>query len=217
MNENLILENQNLIYGLMKFYSFYPNKEDLFQAGRLGMLEAYTKYNPNLNIKFTTFAYKYILGEMRKLIREDKTLKINRNLQALNSKIEKASMYLSQQLGYFPSNKDIAQFLEIPEELVIEALNTPKTIHSLDEPLTSNGKEINLLDTISIEEKNKDELMMLKTELENLSPSEQELILKRYYEGYTQQETAEMLGKSQVQVYRQEQKVFKKLKDRMLI
>ncbi len=217
MTKELILENQNLIYGLMKLYSFYPNKEDLFQAGCLGMIEAHKKYNPEYNIKFTTFAYKYILGEMRKLIREDKTLKINRTLQSLNSKIEKASQYLNQKLLRAPSNKEIALFLEVPEELIIEALNTPKNIQSLHEPLTNNGKEIFLIDTVGIEDKSRDELLMLKEELKKLNEEDITLINKRYFEGYTQQETADLLGKSQVQIYRQEQKVFKKIKENMII
>ena len=84
--EQLILENQNLIYSITKYFEKYANKEDLFQAGCMGMIMAYKNYNPDMNVKFTTYAYPYILGEMKKLVREDKSIKISRNIQLLNLK-----------------------------------------------------------------------------------------------------------------------------------
>ena len=68
--ETLIVENQKLIYSIMKYFYNYPNKEDLYQAGCIGLIEAYYRYNNEFNTKFTTYAYPYILGEMRKLVRE---------------------------------------------------------------------------------------------------------------------------------------------------
>ena len=73
--EEIILENQNLIYSITKYFENYKSKEDLFQAGCIGMILAYKNYDDTMNVKFTTYAYPYILGEMRKLIREDKGIK----------------------------------------------------------------------------------------------------------------------------------------------
>ena len=84
---NLILNNEKLIYSIINYFKNYNSKEDLFQAGCLGLVDAYKKYNPNMGCKFTTYAYTYILGEMRKLVREDKGIKISRQITKLNLKI----------------------------------------------------------------------------------------------------------------------------------
>ena len=65
--EQLILEYEKLIYSVMKIFRNYPNKEDLFQVGCIGLINAYNNYNSNINAKFSTYAYSYILGEMKKL------------------------------------------------------------------------------------------------------------------------------------------------------
>ena len=87
---NLIMNNERLIYSIANYFKNYQSKEDLYQAGCLGLITAYKKYDPNMHCKFTTYAYPYILGEMRKLVREDKGLKISREITKLNLKIEKA-------------------------------------------------------------------------------------------------------------------------------
>ena len=74
----LIKENEKLIYSISNYFKNYNSKEDLYQAGCLGLIEAYKRYNPEMNAKFTTYAYPYILGEMRKQVREDKGVKISR-------------------------------------------------------------------------------------------------------------------------------------------
>src|SRR5215510_7553556 len=94
--ESLILKNERLIYSIMKYFDRYQNKEDLFQAGCIGLIEAYHRYDETHGTKFSTYAYDYILGEMRKLVREDKGIKVNRKISSLYLKIEKASILLSQ-------------------------------------------------------------------------------------------------------------------------
>ena len=76
--KDLIMNNQNLIYKLTHYFKNYENKEDLFQAGCIGMVKAYKKYDSSFNVKFTTFAFPYILGEMKKFAREDKGIKISK-------------------------------------------------------------------------------------------------------------------------------------------
>lgn len=215
--EELIMENSNLIYSITKYFEKYGNKEDLFQAGCIGMMLAYKNYDPSQNVKFTTYAYPYILGEMKKLVREDKTIKVSRNLQLLNLKIDRAMILLAQNLMREPNITEISDYLEIPEYLIAEALGSIQPICSLDEPLVNDGKEITLHDTIGqIETATQDELMMLKEELLHLTPMERTLIEKRYMEDLTQQQTAQILGMSQVQVSRKEQKVLCKLKDKLI-
>ena len=213
--EELILENKNLIYSITRYFEKYSNKEDLFQAGCIGMIMAYKNYNPDMNVKFTTYAYPYILGEMKKLVREDKSIKISRNIQLLNLKVEKANILLTQKLMRKPTILELADFLEIPVYMIEEAINSNKPIYSIDEPLNDEGKDITLQDTIGKTD-DIDDLLLLREELSKLNPFEQQLINKRYINDLTQQQTAYELGISQVQVSRGEQKILTKLKSKLV-
>jgi len=214
--EQLILENQNLIYSVTKYFEKCASKEDLFQAGCIGMIMAYKNYNPDMNVKFTTYAYPYIMGEMKKLVREDKNIKISRDIQLLNLKIEKARVILTQKMMREPSNSEISMFLEIPLEMVDEAINSMKPIYSLDEPVNKEGKDISLNELVGkFDNPYIDDLIQLKYELASLTPFERKLIEQRYVQDLTQQETAINLGISQVQVSRNEKKVLIKLKNKL--
>ena len=201
--ETLIIQNQRLIYSIMKYFYNYPNKDDLYQAGCIGLIEAYYRYQSEQNTKFTTYAYPYILGEMRKLIREDKGIKISRNISSLYLKIEKASILLSQRLMREPSVCEIASFLEIDENLVIEAINSTNVLLDIDEIPISHHDDLN-------------DSICLKDELNKLSSEEWSIIKNRYLDDKTQTETANIMGMSQVQVFRKEQKVLQKLKKRLV-
>lgn len=212
---NIIINNEKLIYSICNYFKNYKNKEDLYQAGCLGLINAYKRYNPNMNCKFTTYAYPYILGEMRKLVREDKGVKISREISKLNLKIEKAYILLSQKLMKEPTTLEIANFLEIPEFYVSEALLSLNSIKSIDEPVNSEGREFTLQEVIG-NTNNIDDLILLRESLKTLNKEEQELINNRYINDYTQTETSKIIGISQVQVSRKEQKVLEKLKSKMV-
>ena len=193
----------------------YKSKEDLFQAGCLGLINAYKKYDPSMNCKFTTYVYPYILGEMRKLVRQDKGLKISREITKLNLKIEKAYVLLTQKLMKEPTITEVADYLNVPEFYVSEAINSLNKIKSIDEPINSDGKEFTLQDVVGKMD-NIDDLIMLKESLKTLNKEEMELISNRYIKDYTQTQTSKIIGMSQVQVSRKEQKVLQKLKQKMV-
>lgn len=218
MNEitNLIMKNEKLIYSIANYFRNYTSKEDLYQAGCLGLINAYKRYNPNMNCKFTTYAYPYILGEMRKLVREDKGIKISREISKLNLKIEKAYVLLSQKLMKEPSVLEISDFLGIPEYYVSEAIISLNKIKSIDESVNVEGRELTLQDVIGQSE-NVDDLILLKESLNELNSEEKAIIDNRYIKDYTQTETSKIVGMSQVQVSRKEQKVLQKLKQKMVV
>lgn len=221
MNQNLeqiIDENKNLIYSISHYFENYPNKEDLFQAGVIGLITAYKNYDASFNNKFTTYAYTYILGEMKKFVREDKGIKISRDITKLNLQIEKASILLAQKLMRQPTVREIASYLEIDEYFIVEAMKSVNVLQSLDEPINNDGKQITLYDTVGEEkENNLDELIALRNELESLSDLERSLIEQRYMNDMTQSQTAKILGMTQVQVSRKEQKVLTKLKSKLVV
>lgn len=214
----LIHDNNPLIHSLTHKFNYYPNKDDLYQVGVIGLINAYKKFDDTYGVKFTTYAYPYIWGEMRKFAREDKRIKISRTYLTLNLKINKAIILLSQKLMRSPSYAEIADYLDVPEYLIAQSLNLTNLVQSLDEPIiTGESKELSLYDTIpNIETMDLDSLIALKEELKQLDPVEQSIINMRYYEGLTQQEVAQNIGANQVQVSRREQKILSKLRKNLV-
>lgn len=212
----ILEENSKIIYSVVNIFNNGTNKEDLYQVGVVGVLKAYKNFDSKMNVKFTTYAYPYIVGEIKKFIREDKGIKVSRNISKFNYQIEHVSNLLSQKLYRTPTTKEIADFLNIDEIYVIDSINSRREIKSIDEPLASDSKELTLHETIPDKKTNIDELISLRDELKKLNEFEKELISNRYFCDNTQSETASILGISQVQVSRNEQKILTKLKSKLL-
>ena len=214
--EEIVVENQNLIYSVVNEFGNEINKEDLFQVGVMGMIKAYKNFDESLNIKFTTYAYTYILGEIKKYIREDRGFKVSRQTSSLGYKIEKARELLAQKYNKVPTYNEIAVYLEIPEYIIAEAINSKQEIKSIDSAVAIDSKELTLHETIPSKREDIDSLILLKEELLKLEDNEKELLHKRYFEDMTQTEVANAFGMTQVQVSRSEKKVLTKLKSRMM-
>lgn len=211
MNEELkelIINNQNLIYSIAS--KFKGDKEDLFQAGCLGLIDAYQKYDSNYNTKFTTYAYPFIMGEMYKYVLGDKNIKLSSEIVKLNLAIKKAEDYLTQKYKRGPTDIELSSFLEIPVYKLVETRNCYQTL-SLDD----DTNESSLYDFVSFDDVSKDDLILLRDALNRLEAKEKELIIKRYFYNKTQQEVANELGINQVKVSREEGKVLTKLKKYM--
>lgn len=210
---SIILDNQGLIYEAMKYFRNYNNKEDLYQVGCIGFIKAYKNYKSDKGCKFTTYAFSYILGEMKKLVREDKGIKISNQISKLNLKIDKAYILLSQKLMRMPSTYEVASYLEIPEYLVSEVINSNMGIKSIDEAINSDS-DMCLQDVIGYSD-NVDDLLYLENSISKLNDEEKSIIYNRYMNDLTQSETSKIMGISQVQVSRKEQKILQKLKYQM--
>ena len=213
---DLVLENKNLIYKITTFFTGYSNKEDLFQVGVIGLINAYKKYDSSFNTKFSTYAYPFIFGEINSYVKKDRGIKVSREISSLYSKIEKASMLLTQKMMREPSISEISSFLEIDESLVSEAMMARYPTISVDSVISDDGKELTLLDVIPIDEMDINTLVALREELSKLDIEEQQIINSRYMNDLTQSEVASNMGMSQVQVSRKEQKVLKKLRDSLV-
>ena len=210
----LLEQNKNLIYKISTLFTSYSNKEDLFQVGCIGLINAYKKYDPSFNTKFSTYAYPFILGEISNYVKKDRGIKIGRDVCKINSLIERASILLTQKLMREPTVREISSYLDIDECLVIDALMSRYPIMSMDSVINDEGREITLLDTIpDVNSMDMNTLVALKEELIKLSPLERQIINERYINNSTQSEVASILGISQVQVSRKEQKVLSKLRD----
>lgn len=216
MTEDEIEEYSNLIYSITKYFEAYKYKEDLYQEGVVALLKAKQKYNPSYDVKFSTFAFKYIYGEMSKTVREDKNIKISRNVIRLKKSIEKASDYLRQRLFREPTLNELADFLDIDEYEISNAIKISGNTKSMDEIISSDNKELTYYDILSKEDLDINTLVALKEELQTLTPKQKEIIKERYNMDLTQQEVARNLGLTQVKVSREEQKIKQKLKKNLI-
>lgn len=210
----VITENEKLIYKITHYFTNYESKEDLFQVGCVGLIKAYQNYKEGYNTKFTTYAYPYILGEIKRYIREDKGIKISRDISKLSLKIEKANILLTQKLMRIPTVSELSEFLGVDEILIVEALSSNNVVQSLDEPVECKDDTICLYDKIGVVENlDKDTLIALKWELQSLDKDDYNIINSHYIKDLTQSEIADELGMSQVQVSRREKKVLVKLRE----
>lgn len=200
-----LLDYEGLIYSIINKYPKRFEREDLYQVGMLGLIDAYKHYDSLQGTKFSTYAYYYIIGEVNKYIRESSSLKVSKNLIELKKSIIKTKELMIQRLGREPSNTEIALYLEVEEEMICMAMQATDEMESLD----------NVYDTVKTYDDTSPEVLDLRNEIMNLSSEERNLILARYYEELTQTETSNILGISQVQVSRNETKILQKLKARL--
>ena len=121
----LIYENENLIYYFVNKYKNQINKEDLYQVGVIGIINAYKNYKKENGVKFSTYAYTYIMGEIKKYIREDKTIKISKDFNSLRYKINNAKILLSQKLMREVTTQDLVTYLDIDEYTLSKIQSIP--------------------------------------------------------------------------------------------
>jgi len=200
-----LLEYDGLIYKIISKYPKRYDRDDLYQVGMLGLIDAYKHYNSNYDTKFSTFAYYYIVGEVNKYIRENSSLKISRNIIELKKKILECRDVMTQKLGRAPTNLEISLYLDVDISLIDNALVATDEVASIDD-------NINLIKSY---DDTSPEVLDLKGELNKLSSEEKKLIYARYFEDLTQSETSNILGMSQVQVSRSESKILKKLRENL--
>lgn len=213
----LIEENKNLIYSIASKYSMNYSIEDLFQVGVIGLIDAYKHYKKDSQSKFSTYAFQYIRGSIIEYIKKDRNIKVSENYLKLYKSYIKARELLIHKLNKEPSIREISVFLNVDESILSEAINASTFTTSLDSNIDEENS-ITCLDTYGIDYRDQiDNLLDVKNALNNLTEEEQKLIEYRYYQDYTQSETAELLGISQVQVSRNEKLVLSKMRKSIVV
>ena len=210
-NEMITMYDNYIYYIISRYYSGYPSPEDLFQAGRIGLIVAYSKYDPSYGTQFKTYAFDFIKGEISKFIRQDRPAKYSRSVTKLKYLIERETAIMTQELMRVPTVSELAERLGEPEENIIEAMQTIYQAQSIQSPIVCDGKEITIEDSIAAPQTDVDTMIAFRDSLQSLSPFEQELMKRRYLYGETQAEIAERLGTNQVQVSRKVKKIGEKI------
>ena len=206
--EKILKDNEKMIWKITNYF-YNVDKNDLFQAGVVGLFKALKNYKTNNKTKFSTFAYDYIFGEMY-LLSCNRDIKISKDILKLYKKIEEARYILAQKLYRVPNNLELSEYLGLPLSSVEGAILSANTIMSLDD---DNNDERSLYESISVDNFDPDLKILLNDSLDILSQEEKEIIKSRYYEDLTQSEVAKKLNMTQVKVSRYEKKSIKKMHD----
>lgn len=216
--EQYIKGNLRLVLSVIKRFSgSNENADDLFQIGCIGLMKAIDNFNTELNVKFSTYAVPMIIGEVRRYLRDNNSIRVSRSLRDVAYKaIYAKENYLRKNLKE-PTIEEIAQEVGIDKEEIAYALDAIQSPMSLYEPIyTEGGDTLYVMDQIS-DKKNKEENwvenLALRDALERLGERERNIIELRFYEGKTQMEVAGELGISQAQVSRLEKNALRSMRN----
>ena len=203
--ERLVVENTNLIYKLARSFGD-KNIDDLYQVGVIGLIYAYNNFDFSYNVKFSTYAYPFIIGEMKKYLRENKSIKISRDIMYLSNRLDKLIELLTQKYRRIPTVKELSEETSIEEWKIIEAINIKNCVKSIDEPINDDMTLKDIIEDNKYKEDSELEEMLNKLDLE-----ERQIIENRYLLDKSQREIKKMIGYSQAKVSRIERRVLQKL------
>jgi RNA polymerase sporulation-specific sigma factor len=218
--QELIYGNLRLVLSIVqRFTARKENLDDLFQVGCIGLCKAVDNFNVELDVKFSTYAVPMIIGEIRRYLRDNNSIRISRSVRDLAYKALQAREELTKEKSEDPTIEAIAERLGEKKEVVVRALEAIVEPISLYEPVfTEGGDSIYVLDQIS-DSSSSDEIwlenIVLREAMKRLSAREQKIIYMRYYMNKTQMEIASEIGISQAQVSRLEKAALKQMKTQM--
>ncbi len=209
--EKLIVENNNLIKSIVRRYL---NKgveyDDLYQLASMGLLKAINGFDEAFGVRFSTYAVPMIAGEIKRFMRDDGSIKVSRAIKCCAKEINKFIEKYSIEHGTQPSVKIISDEFNMPESEVVFTMGStrmPVSIFNQSDYKDEKGQE--LLEKLPIEDKQEDiiDSLQLKSAIDGLPERDKKVIILRYFRDMTQSEVANMLGVSQVQVSRIENKI----------
>lgn len=216
--EKYIEGNLRLVLSVIKrFSSSSENVDDLFQIGCIGLIKAIDNFDSSLNVKFSTYAVPMIIGEIRRFLRDNNSIRVSRSLKDTAYKAIYAKESLIKRNMKEPTIMEIAEEVGLPKEDIVYALDAIQNPMSLYEPVfTDGGDTLYVMDQIS-DKKNKEEnwieQLSLSEAMKRLNDREHEIITLRFFEGKTQMEVADMIGISQAQVSRLEKNALQTMKN----
>jgi RNA polymerase sigma-B factor len=220
--DQLIVNHLNLVRFLAaKFANRGEPLEDLVQVGTIGLIKAIDRFEPARGLEFTTYATPTILGEIKRHFRDKGwSVRVPRRLQELSAKVNRAVDELTVTLQHTPTVKEIADYLEVTPDEVLEAMESGEAYTSV--PLEATGSDddegLSVIDRMGKDDPDlaaSDDRIMIDRVLSEFTPKEQEVVRLRFYEGLTQAEIAERLGISQVQVSRLLRRTLKRMQEKL--
>ena len=218
--EELIAGNLRLVLSVIqRFANRGENADDLFQVGCIGLIKAIDNFNTDLDVKFSTYGVPMIVGEIRRYLRDNSTMRVSRSMRDTAYKVLQAKEAYMAQHQKEPSVDEIAKILGIKREDVVFALDAILEPVSLYEPVYSDsGDTICVMDQVK-DNKNNDEMWVeriaLKEAVGHLTDRERKILSMRFFQGKTQMEVSAEIGISQAQVSRLEKNALRQIRKEM--
>lgn len=216
----LVEENVGLVWSIVKRFGGRGYEyEDLFQIGVIGLIKAIDYFNMDFDVKFSTYAVPMITGEIRRFLRDDGPVKVSRSIKDNGAKISRAREQYFYANGCEATPAKLAEVTGISLENVLIAMEANTEVDSLQKVIyQGDSNEICLMDKIEDTRNEGEKLlnkMLIEKLLEQLNPSERDIIFLRYYCNQTQSQIAKRLGISQVQVSRIEKKILATMREKI--
>lgn len=214
--DKYIKGNLRLVLSIIKRFSNHnENPDDLFQIGCIGLIKSIDNFDPNVGVKFSTYAVPMIIGEIRRFLRDNSAYRIPRSLRDTAYKAIHSRELLSRETLREPTIDEVSEDCGIPKQDILYALDAIQTPLSLFDPVYSDGGDtLYVMDQIS-DKKNKEENwvknLALEAALNTLDDRDEQIIKLRFFEGKTQIEVAEEIHISQAQVSRLEKNALKSM------
>jgi len=215
--EKFINGNLRLVLSVIqRFNNRGEYVDDLFQVGCIGLIKAIDNFDINQNVQFSTYAVPMIIGEIRRYLRDNNSIRVSRSLRDIAYKALSVKEKLTNQNQKEPTVDEIAKVLDLPKEEVVFALDAIQDPISLFEPVYHDGGDaIFIMDQLS-DDKNIDENWLeeisLKEAMRRLNEREKKILHLRFFEGKTQMEVSQEIGISQAQVSRLEKSALKAIR-----
>lgn len=201
---------------IQRFYGRGENADDLFQIGCIGLIKSIDNFDLTLGVQFSTYAVPMIIGEIRRYLRDNNSIRVSRSVRDLAYKAIQFKDKFNKESGREPTIEEIAKELGVTKEEIAFSFDAIQDPVSLQEPVYNDGSEsIYIMDQVK-DTKNSDENwadnMTIAEALKRLNEKEKRIIKKRYFDGRTQMEVAEEIGISQAQVSRLEKSALENIK-----
>lgn len=219
--EDLVNGNLKLVLSILKKYNNRTdNMDDLFQVGCIGLIKAIDNFDLSHEVKFSTYAVPMILGEVKRYLRDNNSVRISRSVKDIAYQAMKMKEVLIAELGKEPTIQMISEKLNISEFEIVNALESMRDTISMSEPIYSDGGDTIYLEDQIQDKKNslydKETKLALKDAINKLKEKEKYILIERYIIGKTQMELAEEIGISQAQISRLEKSGIDNIKKMML-
>lgn len=217
--EDLINGNLKLVLSILKrFNSKNENMDDLFQIGCIGLVKAIDNFDISLGVQLSTYAVPMILGEVKRYLRDNNSIRVSRSVKDIAYKVLKLKEKLTMEKGIEPTNNELANILGIEEKDIVNALESLIPPISLFEPIYNDGGDtIYLFDQIEDSKSNSDidTKVAIEKAINKLSDREQFILEQRFFIGKTQMEIAEEIGISQAQISRLEKSALQRIRKQL--
>lgn len=214
----IIVENSNLIWSIVsRFKDRGYEMQDLYQIGCIGFIKSIKRFDSNFEVKLSTYAVPYILGEIKRFIRDDGPVKVSRSIKELSYRIKIVQKEFLSKKGRELEVDELVRVLKSNKEDILIAIDSSNIVESIDKNI-GDSDDLTIMDRLKSNVDQEREIVnriTVRDLMEKLDERSKKIIMLRYFRGKTQSQVANLMGISQVQVSRMEKKILNSMKARL--